>query len=352
MDRCLDGLGSYLRQVFQDFQWALDREDWPEEKGDSLWLLDRAQSRMAERRWQFCFVTADEQVEEAAGGGPGVISLSFSVAVIYLSQLCAGGGDEDCELLSGRTYNLILAYFARLNGLPRMQDMETASRPLSDPDIFDGEEIADINKSLHGLSSGLLARGVKEIMSLALYVRVLFRHPVRVARSVLDHRPWVMVLSLGRLAFAAVAALVLALLSAELWYLGVGINIWRLVLIAVVVLLGATFYVVLRQRLYVRRVSLSHSEQAAFFNLTSFFTVLCVFITLLLAIFAATSLASFGIYPRYIVREWLQKGEVSASDYIKVSLLVSSLVMVVGALGAGLEENQHFRRVMYTEKNR
>ena len=121
--------------------------------------------------------------------------------------------------------------------------------------------------------------------------------------------------------------------------------------IAVVVLLAATLYIVFRQRLYVRRVSLSLSEQAAFFNLTSFLTVVSVLFVLFLFIFAVTVLITVGIYPRYIVKEWLQKLELGFGDYVKVSLLISSLSMVVGALGAGLEENEHFRQVMYTERN-
>ena len=178
------------------------------------------------------------------------------------------------------------------------------------------------------------------------------RPPMRVVRTVLSHRPLRMVFSLGRLVFAAMAALVLALLSTELWLLGVGINIWRLLLIDIVVLLAAALYVVFQQRLYVRRVSLSFSEQAAYFNLTSFLTMFSVFLVLFLAIFAVTMLVTLAVYPRYIVKEWLQKSEVGFGDYVKVSLLISSLAMVVGALGAGLEENRHFRQVMYTERNR
>ena len=67
---------------------------------------------------------------------------------------------------------------------------------------------------------------------------------------------------------------------------------------------------------------------------------------------AITLLVTSGVYPRYIVEDWVMSSEVGFGDYVRVSLLISSMTMVVGALGAGLEENEHFRQVMYTEKNR
>lgn len=306
---------------------------------------------MARSEWQFCFVAVDGEPEHAHGDNLGILSLSYSAAVIYLPRLYSRDDDPE-EVISARCCNLILAYFARLNGLPGDEEDKTVPREFDAAPHFDAGDIKDINNSLRGLADGMLRRGVKELRGIALYTRILFAHPMRVARAVFNHRPLLIVFSLSKLVFAAMAALVLALLSAELWHLGVEINTWRILLITAAVLLSATFYVVFRQRLYVGRVSLSLSEQAAFFNLTSFLTVLCVLSILFLIILAVTSLASLGIYPRYIVRQWLQKEQLSLLDYVKVSLLVSSLVMVVGALGAGLEENRHFRRVMYTEKNR
>jgi hypothetical protein len=132
----------------------------------------------------------------------------------------------------------------------------------------------------------------------------------------------------------------------------VGINSWRLLIVAVAVLVAATVYVVFRQHLYVRRVSRSLSEQAAFFNLTSFLTVFSVLLALFVIIFIVTIVVTVGVYPRYIIEDWLGKSEVGFFDYAKVSLLISSMAMVVGALGAGLEENRYFRQVMYTERNR
>jgi hypothetical protein len=352
LEVCGEDLREFLEGHFPDFQWDLQKEDTEGGRGDSLEFLDIAQGRMVQAKWQFCFVVVDEEPEDVPRDDLGVLSFSYSAAIIYLPRLYSQDGNDSEGVIANRCRNLILAYFARLNGLPRMEGARMTPGELDGDLLFDADELKHIDNSLHGLADSILRRGVKELRGLALYARILFTHPVRVMRAVFNHRPLLIVFGLGKLVFAAVAALVLALLSAELWHLGVEINTWRIVLIAAAVLLTATFYVVFRQKLYVSRVSLSLSEQAAFFNLTSFLTVFCVLFILFLIILAVTSLASLGIYPRYIVRQWLQKGQVDILDYVKVSLLVSSLVMVVGALGAGLEENRHFRRVMYTERNR
>ena len=175
---------------------------------------------------------------------------------------------------------------------------------------------------------------------------------MRVSRAALSRRPLRMTSSLGKPVFAAMAALVLALLSEEPWVLGVEINIRRSILVVVAVLLAANACVVFQQRLYVRGVSLSLSEQAAFFSLTSLLTVFGVFLVAFAPIFALAVLVTPGICPRHIVKDRLGKDEVGILGYVRVSLLIGPLAMVVGAWGAGLEENQHFRQVTCMERGR
>ncbi len=352
LDGCRDWLEGYLSHTFSDFEWAIEKEDWDSDWGDSLWIMDRIQERMEESDWQFAFMLSDVRGYGHAFGSPGTMSFSHSAAIIYLPELFPAGEELDEERTVIRCCHLILAYFARLNGLPHLEDRRISIIDLDRADPLDADELKELDAALHSMADGILRKGYKEIKGIALYTRIIFSHPMRVLRTVRSHRPLRMVFSLGKLVFAAMAALVLALLSTELWYLGVGINIWRLILIAVAVLLASTLYVVFRQRLYVRRVSRSLSEQAAFFNLTSFLTVFSVLLTLFAIIFVVTIVVTVGVYPRYIIEDWLVKSDVGFLDYAKVSLLISSMAMVVGALGAGLEENQHFRQVMYTERNR
>jgi membrane protease YdiL (CAAX protease family) len=352
LDGCRERLSSFFAASLPDFHWVLDKEAWEGEWLASLRILDRAQARMEEAQWQFCFIILDREPDVPTFPSPGSISFSHSAATIFLPRLIPYTKADDIEAMTAGCCNLVLSYFARLNGLPRTEEAGTTSADLEGGSLFNQVELGELNSSLHSMTDGLLKKGVKEVRGLALYMRVILSHPMRVIRTVLSHHPLRMVFSLGKLVFAAMAALVLSLLSTELWQLGIGINTWRLILIAVAVLLAATIYVVFQQRLFVRRVSMSLSEQAAFFNLTSFLTVFSVFLVLFLVIFAVTILVTLGIYPRYIVKGWLLKNELGFGDYVRVSLLISSLALIVGALGAGLEENQHFRQVMYTEKNR
>ncbi len=351
LNSCREQLSRVFTANFPDFVWAVDEETWEGEWLASLRLLDRTQARMEEAHWQFCFVVLDREPDINTFPSPGTVSFSHSAATIFLPRLIPQAEAEDIERTNAKCCNLVLSYFARLNGLPRMEEEGITSADLEGRGPFSQVELGELNSSLHSMTDGLLKRGVKEVKGFALYMRVILSHPMRVMRTVISHHPLRMVFSLGKLVFAAMAALVLSLLSTELWQLGMGINIWRLILIAVAVLLVATVYVVFQQRLFVRRVAMSLSEQAAFFNLTSLLTVFSVFLALFLVIFVVTILITLGVYPRYIVKDWLQKIDLGFGDYVRVSLLISSLALIVGALGAGLEENQHFRQVMYTEKN-
>jgi hypothetical protein len=351
LDACRNRLESYFSTAFPTFEWELAKEDWDLQWADPLWLLDRAQARMEDAGWQFSFLVTDHR-GHAANKDPATLSFSHSSAIVYLPDITADGGEVQDGQTTARCCHIIITSFARLNGLPRLEQSTGGGGDFEAENPLSPKETAELEGSLQSLADGILKRGVKEIKGLALYARVIFSHPMRVLRTVWSHRPLRMVFSLGKLVFAAMAALVLALLSTELWYLGVGINIWRLALIAVAVLLTSTLYVVFRQQLYVHRVSRSLSEQAAFFNLTSFLTVFCVLLALFLIIFVVTILVTVGAYPRYIIEDWVMQSDVGFIDYVRVSLLISSMAMVVGALGAGLEENQHFRQVMYTERNR
>ncbi|MBN2028598.1 MAG: hypothetical protein JW854_17740 [Actinobacteria bacterium] len=352
LDACRVWLEDYLSTTFSSFTWMVEKEERDLQWTDPLLILDAAQVVMEEHEWQFSFVVSDPTQSSPANTSPSALSFSHSAALIYLPGLGSSGEDLDEERMVTRCCHMILAYLARLNGLPRLKEEVIRTSGLDESEPLSPDEVKELDCALQSLADGILRRGVKEIRGLALYARIALTRPMRVLRTVVSHRPLRMVFSLGKLVFAAMAALVLALLSAELWYLGVGINIWRLILIAAAALLAATVYVVFRQHLYVRRVSRSLSEQAAFFNLTSFLTVFSVLLALLIVIFVITLLVTSGVYPRYIVEDWIMSSEVGFGDYVRVSLLISAMTMVVGALGAGLEENEHFRQVMYTEKNR
>ncbi len=352
LDGCREWLGHYLSATFPAFAWEIEKEEWEPQWTDPLWLLDRAQARMEEARWQFSFLVIDDKEYPAAGNTEATLSFSHSAALMYLPDRVLGAQEATEYGAIDRCCHLILAYFARLNGLPHLEEKSLRARDLGEGDPLSPREVKELDASLHSLADNVMRRSLKEIKGIALYARVIVSRPMRVLRTVTSHRPLRIVFSLGRLVFAATAALVLALLSIELWLLGVGINIWRLILIAVAALLVATVYVVFRQQLYIRRVSRSLSEQAAFFNLTSFLTVFSVLLALYAIIFTVTILVTVGVYPRYIVEDWIVKTKVGLLDYVRVSLLISSMAMVVGALGAGLEDNEHFRQVMYTERSR
>ncbi len=350
---CRIWLERYLSSTFPAFEWQIAEEHWEQPRAEPLWLMDRARENMEKAGWQFSFLVGEKSEYASADGSVTTLSFSHSAALIRLPAAIPDGDASRGGDTAGWCCRLILACFARLNGLPYMEEMEVEGRDLEEEgDPLKPEDKKALEGALHSLADNALKRGMKEIKGLTLYVRIFLSHPMRVFRSVLSHRPLRIVFSLGKLVFAAMAALVIALLSAELWYLGMGMNAWRLVLIAVAVQMAATVYVVFRQRLFVRRVSRSLSEQAAFFNLTSFLTVFSVLLTLFAIIFIVTILVTLGAYPRYIVEDWVMRSEVGFFDYVRVSLLISSMAMVVGALGAGLEENQHFRQVMYADRNR
>ena len=330
---CSRELSRYLSEHLPDFSWSVQPEALNVMDEDSLILLEKAQVLMERRGWRFCFILMEGYSSLHSTSESNTVYFSYSAAVIDTRALFAGKEPRDEGIMTSACCDQMIDALAMLNGLPRPAGGRAQEQLRDIGSRLAEDDLEALNAALHSLTDGMLARRVKELKGLTLYLRVALRHPGRVLKTVSQHHPLRMVFSLGRLVFAAVAALVLSLLSTELWSLGIGINVWRLSLIAAGVLLAASFYVVFQQRLYVRKVSLSLSEQAAFFNLTNFLTVLSVFFLLFVIIFALSIVVTVGVFPRYIVSGWLGGVGLGALDYLQVSLLISCLALAVGEIG-------------------
>ncbi len=89
------------------------------------------------------------------------------------------------------------------------------------------------------------------------------------------------------------------------------------------------------------------NEQLAVFNLSTVITVLLGFTLLYVTIFAADLLLTAMLFPRKVLTKWLQLESVGFSNYVRASLLVSNVALLVGALGAGLEDKDNIRNLIY-----
>ncbi len=350
VEETLAEISSSLSQTFPEFAWEfthLNEEMDLEDPLKTLPLLDKAYLNMLERRWAFCFVVTERRMDpRESRGGWMKISISHSAAVLSLHKLAPLA--SEMELARPIFIDLVEEAFARLNGLQKTPVnillKEKAGR------YFTPEDKEVIIKHLKEVAQVVPQERLREASRIFYYLWVIVRHPLWIARATLSHRPWSMIYRSTRLVFAAIAAMILSVVTVEFWDLAVNQNIWRTLSLGVGLVILASIFVIWKHHLLAQGGRGERSTQMAVFKISTVLTLLIGFVLLFVTLFAVNLLLTFAIFPRTLVSKWLNlesASKVPVSNYIRVSLLVSCLALAVGALGAGLEESENFRYLLY-----
>lgn len=338
-----------LKDDFPEFTWKLELGSNLAVAGELLSpvkIFDLAYLEMLERRWDFCVVVTGGRLNPRESSSAWLkVSVNHSSAVISLHGLQPFLGDREAAKVL--FINLFLEALARLNGVRRAD----VTALLGEEKVirYTAGEKEEMSRHLRELAGAVPWEKLGEISRLAWYLRVMFRHPVWVARAVISLRPWAMVYRSTRLLFASLAATILSLATMEFWDLGVGQSIWRTALLATGLILLATLFVVWKHRLLVQEEGGRGSVHAAVFDVSTILSILLGFTLLFVALFAVNVFLSMAIFPRPLVSRWLalDTEKVPLSVYFRVSLFSSCLALAVGALGAGLEDSEYFRFMLY-----
>jgi len=348
LDASLPEVDSVLRSSFPEFAWKCEREDriiaLPEPL-KAMPLFDAAYLAMLEKGWDFCFLVTSGRLDPAESpSGWKKVSLSHSAAVLSLHRLLPLA--ERSELTVPVFVNLFLEAFGRLNGV-KGSGAETFA--VGGTRLYTPQERETMARRFRELARVLPRERLKEVSRVFYYLWVVARHPVSLARATLSHRPWTVLYRSTRMLFAALATMVISLATVEFWELGMEQGIWRTSFLGIGVAVLSTLFVVWRHHLLAHGGEGEMKEQVAMFKITTFLTILLSFICLFVALFLANLIVTLAVFPRSLVSRWLAMGldKVPLSVYFRVSLSGSCLALVVGALGAGLEDSQSFRYFIY-----
>jgi uncharacterized membrane protein len=160
------------------------------------------------------------------------------------------------------------------------------------------------------------------------------------------NRPWRLIARLSRALAAAIAAVVFALVTADVWRLADALDPWRLSALTVISLATIVVFLIVSHGLWSRADDGGGREQAILFNVATTLTLIIGVATLYGALFAL-DLAGAGIA---LDQDFLSKAvghPAGLGTYVKIAWMVSSLATVAGALGAGLESDAAVREAAY-----
>jgi hypothetical protein len=179
------------------------------------------------------------------------------------------------------------------------------------------------------------------------FVAAVVRGNVRLlAGMVRANRPWRLIVRLSRALAAAAAAVVFALVTADLWVLADALNWLRLVVLTVLSIGATVLWLIVSHRLWETRKGRGSRQQTVLFNVATTLTLLLGVASLHAALFVLTMGAAAVVVDTGVLAEALGH-DADVGDYAALAWMASSLATIAGGLGAGVESDEAVREAAY-----
>ncbi|MDH3604565.1 MAG: hypothetical protein OEU26_33575, partial [Candidatus Tectomicrobia bacterium] len=148
------------------------------------------------------------------------------------------------------------------------------------------------------------------------------------------------------------STLLIFLITAEAWDLGMSQTAGLVSALSLAALIITSFYILRRQRLLMRRETSALSEQTVITNLSVTAVVVLGMLTTYGLLFLAALGLSTLLFHQKLVIAWAAslEGHISSVHYVILAAFVSSLGLLIGALGASFEQQHYFRHVTYIDE--
>jgi predicted Zn-dependent protease len=359
-----------LEVALPEFTWRMPvihrRRLVQEPKVEPVVLLELAASEREARRWDFAVVVTDAELSAYytafAHGMPARALGAAVLSTAYLEpSLVEGREAPDAQLrLVQRIERLVLHLFGHLNGLGHREERRSTMCEIgtvADLDLMEGyleEDLAELREELLRVGDARLeeAPGTPPRGALAFHLLVAWHNRHEVLSGLRQMAPWRFPLRFSRLTIAALSSLLIVIITAESWELGMRQSPLFVAGLAATVVLGSSAFVVQRQQLLARRPSKRLSEQRAVTNLTLTAAVVLGLITTWLVLFLFILLLGGLLFRPDVVEHWAPslQGRPTFGDYCVFSGFAASFGLVFGALGASFEGRNYFRHVAYVDR--
>jgi hypothetical protein len=166
-----------------------------------------------------------------------------------------------------------------------------------------------------------------------------------IGQLVLRNRPWRLVRDLSKVLVAIVGSAGFFVVNSNAWAIAEGHTALRLLLIAVVALVGLGAWLMVAHSLWERP---SESDDPALIKRINAATLLTLLLGLLFAyvVLYVVVLAAMGLVVPDGVMTSSLKHDAAFGDYAAAAWFATSMAIVVGAVGSGLEDNEDVRETI------
>lgn len=361
----------FLSRHLPSFQWQFTtvlREDVPTaiRNEPAVLLQDGSQIRDSET-WDFALIyTSADLLARYKPYALSVISSALDLAVISTSRIDPHVANADvdettrADILTDALFTLSLHAIGHLNGLNRHPDNNNFMHALNSPSAIPAmQQFTDTQKSvmrdnLQKIADQRLeeSESASNLSDIRFYLQSAWMNRHEIAAACWHAKPWEFPMRLMRLSAAALSTLLILLMTAETWHLAIIQSIPKLSIILLLVLLITSGFIALRQRLFIHRHTHPLSEQTVITNVSSAMIVITGMLTTTIALLVSGLIVSTTLYSPALIESWTASAVVpiTLSHYWLASLLVTTLGLVVGALGASFEDQYYFRHVVFVDE--
>lgn len=325
-------------------------------------LLDLGLVELDAAHWDFAFVvTAAELHTYDKPFALGTPARSYAVAVLSTARLDPMAGGERGRHggdLAERLFALAVHELGHLNDLPH------SAAP--DDFMFDLKDAPDLDRmsTLSPDATAALGAQLVEVADLRIEERLQTRNVARfylhgiwtnrrqILSAVARLRPWAFPLRLSRLTTAALSTMLVFLITAEAWELGMSQDPVLVVALSLLALVVTSLYIVKRQRLVERLRVQRFTEQRVLGNVSRVAVVFLGMVTTYGLVFSITLAATQALFSRRIVDAWtgLAPTGVTFSHFLALCGFIATVAILIGALGASFEAEGYFRHVALVDE--
>lgn len=335
-------------------------------------LLDQGVIERQAKGWDFALVLTGADLQSFykpfALGAPARSLFVAAASTVRIDPRASGRGvgartgseDDRIEVMTARLHALVLHLFGHLADLEHNDDPESYMFDLaavSDLDRmrrFSAAAVEALEEELEDVADVRLEeeRGAWRTGRVGFYLRVILHNRDDIADGVRRARPWQFPLRFSRLTAAAFSALLILMMTAEAWDLGMSQEPVFVVVLSLATLVGASVYLLRRQGLLVRRQVSRLTELTVISNVATVISVVLGMITSYAMLFGTTLLLGRALYRPRLVAAWAESigDAVGWRHYLVLAGFIASLGLLIGALGASFEGQTYFRHVAWVDE--
>jgi hypothetical protein len=289
-------------------------------------MIDRARERMQREGWHLAVCLTDLPLRN--GRRPVIADASAMHGIAILSLPALGAAR-----LRRRALETILQLLDGLMAEPLVTAAERGNRRRRDR----------VDRRLADVAATASSPDAEDVR----YVAGVLRGNVRLLLGmVAANQPWRLAVGLSRGLAAALGAAAFSLVTSDIWRLADSLRPLQLVGLTVVSVAATVVTLVVAHELWEHGGDGLRREQAVLFNAATTITVVLGVLVLYAALFAIAFAGAWLVVANGLLAKTLGHPPIP-SDYLRLAWLVSSLSMVGGALGGGLESDETVRQAAY-----